>query len=244
MPEPEPGSDLPVVVVGDVHGDIERMFQALQPYPAESWQTLFLGDLVDGGDFGVGALRYARDRPNSTLILGNHEVLMLWALAEPKVVSLWASVGGKPHELQELRKDEALQAWIKEQRLLVKLPDGTLVQHSDTDLYGRLAGRDAADPVGAINARARGLLDLGDFGALWDVLAPGRMFRASRARLEAWLRLTGARRLVHGHMPHGRQAPDSYHDGLAIAFDGGLSRYYGGRYRRRNPPGASVGPLA
>src|SRR5205809_7282202 len=55
--------DLPVLIVGDVHGDIERLFQALKPYPADEWHTIFLGDLVDYGMFGVGALRFAHDRP-------------------------------------------------------------------------------------------------------------------------------------------------------------------------------------
>src|SRR5213078_3315625 len=54
--------DLPVLIVGDVHGDIERLFQALKPYPADEWHTIFLGDLVDYGMFGVGALRFAHDR--------------------------------------------------------------------------------------------------------------------------------------------------------------------------------------
>jgi len=69
--------DLPVLIVGDVHGDLERLFQALKPYPAEAWRTVFVGDLVDYGLFGVGALRFARDRPNTTVLLGNHEVAMM-----------------------------------------------------------------------------------------------------------------------------------------------------------------------
>lgn len=239
-----PDDRLPVLIVGDVHGDIERLFQALQPYPADSWHTIFLGDLIDGGDFGVGALRYARDRPNSTVLLGNHEVLALWTVGEPKLYSLWASVGGRPHELAELRKDAPLQAWLRRRPLLVKLPDGTLVQHSDTDLYSRLLDGEPEDPVGAINLAGLELLNNGGFGELWDILSPGRLFRGNRNRLELWLRRMKAERLVHGHVPHGKNAPDAYHDGLATSFDGGLSRYYGSRYRRRSPLGASVAPLA
>ena len=69
--------DLPILIVGDIHGDLERLFAALQPYPADRWHTIFLGDLVDYGMFGVGAMRYARDRANSEVLLGNHEVAML-----------------------------------------------------------------------------------------------------------------------------------------------------------------------
>jgi calcineurin-like phosphoesterase family protein len=235
---PEPSAELPVLVVGDVHGDLERLFQALRPYPPEEWHTIFLGDLVDGGDFGVGALRYARDRPNSTVILGNHEVLMLWVLWERRLMSLWASIGGQQHDLQELAKDEPLQDWLRGRPLLVMLPDGTLVQHSDTDFYGRLG----AD-VDAVNVEAARLLRDHQYDVLWDVLSPGRVFRTGRSRLDRWLQQMGARRIVHGHVPHGQNRPDAYHEGLAIAYDGGLSRYYGSRYRRRAPLGASVAPL-
>src|SRR5258708_8981152 len=82
MPPPGP-ENLPILIVGDVHGDLERLFQALKPYPATGWRTIFLGDLVDYGPFRVGALRYARDRPHSTVLLANHEVAMLWALRDP-----------------------------------------------------------------------------------------------------------------------------------------------------------------
>ncbi|HEX6488984.1 MAG TPA: metallophosphoesterase [Candidatus Dormibacteraeota bacterium] len=244
MPEPEPGAKLEVLIVGDVHGDIERLFEALKPYPADRWHTIFLGDVLDGGDFGVGALRYARDRLNTSVLIGNHEVLTLWALREPKLLSLWASVGGKPHELEELGKDQPLQRWLMERPLLLKLDDGTLVQHSDTDLYARLLGDRVSDPIAQVNQAGRAVLEHGGHAELWDILAPGRMFRQSRTRLELWLEKTGSRRLVHGHVPHGKNTPDAYHEGLAICFDGGLSRFYGSRYRRRSPLGASVAPLA
>ena len=71
------------LIVGDVHGDLDRLFQALRPYPATEWQTLFLGDLVDGGAFGAGALRYARDRPSSESVTLRSSVsrgnsVMIW----------------------------------------------------------------------------------------------------------------------------------------------------------------------
>jgi hypothetical protein len=53
-----------------------------------------------------------------------------------------------------------------------------------------------------------------------------------------------ARRIVHGHSPHRGRQPEAYHDGKAIGYDGGLSRYYGGRRTRgRGGAGASVAPL-
>src|SRR6185437_5785829 len=104
--------DLPVLIVGDVHGDLERLFEALKPYPADQWHTLFVGDRVDYALCGVGALRVARDRPNTTVLLGNHEVAMLWALRDRSRVGFWVGIGGQPHDLEELARDEALQRWM------------------------------------------------------------------------------------------------------------------------------------
>jgi len=232
-----------VVVVGDVHGDIERLFKALAPYEPEAWHTVFLGDLVDGGPFGVGALRYARDRPNTTVLLGNDEVAMLWALRDRSHLSSWMGLGGEMHDLRELEKDSDLEAWLRSRPLLLKLEDGTLLQHSDNDLYKKLVSAGERDVVEAVNAEGRRLLEGGQELVLWDVLTPGLVFRTSRRRLEEWLELTGSRRLVHGHKPHGRQRPDTYQYGLVVNFDGGLSRFGRSRYSRQGPIAASVGPI-
>ena len=239
MPDP---TDLPAVVVGDVHGDIERLFQALQPYPAESWHTVFVGDLVDGGDFGVGALRYARDRKNSTVLLGNHEVAMLWALRDPTRVGYWISIGGQRHDLEELAKDMPLQAWLHARPAMVRLDDGSLIQHCGHDGYARwLPDGDHQDPVASINEKVRELLVDRDEAQLWDTLSAKNVFETQPLRLQNWLQATNSRRVVFGHTPHGMSKPAVFHEGRAINFDGGLSR--GHRRFRSSPVTASVAPL-
>lgn len=236
--------ELPILVVGDVHGDLERLFQALKPYPPAEWHTVFLGDLVDGGPFGYGALRYARDRPNSTVLLGNHEVAMLRALRDRTELSFWLSIGGQLHDLQELAKDEQLEQWLRTRPLLHRAEDGSLLQHSDTDYYSRLLEREEdSDAVEAVNREGARLLAAGEETRLWDILAPGMIFRTSRTRLEAWLERTRSYRVIHGHKPHGQKQPDVYQNGLAVCFDGGLSRHRYARFLRRAPLSASVGPL-
>jgi len=162
--------NLPVLIVGDVHGDLERLFEALRPYPADRWHTVFVGDLVDYGMFGVGALRYARDRANTTVLIGNHEVAMLWALRDPSRVGFWMSIGGQQHDLDELARDASLQAWLRERDAMVRLADATLVQHCGHDGYSRWIDK-AKDVVQAINARARDLLMHEGEPELWDVLS-------------------------------------------------------------------------
>jgi len=234
--------DLPVLVVGDVPGDLERLFQALTPYPAAEWRTIFLGDLVDYGPFGVGVLRYARDRANSDVLLGNHEVAMLWALRDPTRVGFWIGIGGQDHDLKELAKDAALQQWMRERPALLRLPNSTLAQHCGGDSYAILLEKNATDPVAAINARVRELLAGGGEAQLWDLLSGKNIFPAQPLRLDRWLELTGSRRVVFGHNPHRNSKPEQYHGGKAINFDGAFSRFHS-KFQRRSPLGASVTPL-
>jgi hypothetical protein len=232
--------NLPVLIVGDVHGDIERLFAALKPYPAKEWRTIFLGDLIDYGAFGVGCLRFARDRENSEVLLGNHEVAILGALHDPSRVGFYISIGGQQHDLDELRKDEPLQIWLKARPLLLKLEDGTLIQHCGNDDYRLLLGEEKSDAVGTINTNGRFVLQAGDAHLLWEVMSGRGVFATQPERLDRWLELTGSRRVVFGHTPHHEARPASYHGGKAINYDGGLARYH---YRRPAPLQASVGPL-
>jgi len=247
--------DLPVLIVGDVHGDVERLFSALRPYPPERWRTVFLGDLVDGGPFGVGALRSARDRPHSQVLLGNHEALMLAALTERRrdprnreALVRWLGVGGQQHDLDELARDPGLEAWLRERPALLRLPDGTLAQHADTDAYARLAELagltlDGGEPVERVNRAVRTLLSDGREDEVWDALSVRDTFRRYPARLQTWLERMRAPRLVHGHSPHAARQPLAYAEGRAINFDGGLGRWGGSPYRRRTPAAATVAPL-
>lgn len=237
-----PNNDLPILIVGDVHGDLARLFEALKPYPAERWHTIFLGDLVDYGPFGVGALRFARDRPNTTVVVGNHEVAMLWALRDPQRVGFWVSIGGQEHDLDELARDPSLQEWLRLRPAMLRLPDATLVQHCGNDAYATLLESREADPIASINSRVRHLLDKEGEAELWDMMSGRNIFATSRERLEAWLQVTGSRRVVFGHNPHRGPKPDVQQDGKALNFDGGFSSYHR-MFRHLSPPGATVAPL-
>src|SRR2546427_6949466 len=233
---------MPVLIVGDVHGDIERLFAALKPYPADRWRTIFLGDLVDYGAFGVGCLRFARDRTNSDVLLGNHEAAMLWALRDSTRIGFWMSIGGQRHDLDELRTDEPLQRWLRGLPSLIRLTDRTLVQHCGHDGYARLTEPDATDTVAAVNSRARDLLMHESEAELWDVLSARNVFDQQLARLQRWLEATNSRRVVFGHTPHNNRKPAVYHGGKAINVDGVFSRFHM-KYRRVSPIAASVVPL-
>jgi len=97
--------------------------------------------------------------------------------------------------------------------------------------------------VAAINERVRDLITNGDEATLWDEMSGRNVFPTQPERLERWLELTGSRRVVFGHNPHGGSTPQSYHGGTAINFDGAFSRGHR-QFRRHSPAGASIAPLS
>jgi calcineurin-like phosphoesterase family protein len=202
---------------------------------------VFLGDLIDYGVFGVGALRFARDRPNSSVLLGNHEVALLWALRDPTRLGWWISIGGQRHDFDEIANDQALLAWLRDRPALVKLRDGTLVQHCGHDGYSRWLD-DNADPIESVNARVHELLHNDGEPELWDVLSAKNVFAQQPMRLQQYLQATHCRRVVFGHTPHRSREPEVYHDGLAINFDGGFSRSHR-KHSGASSVSASVAPL-
>ena len=238
-------NDLPVLIAGDIHGDLERLFEALKPYPPDRWHTVFLGDLVDYGKFGVGALRYARDRPNTTVLLGNHEVAMLWALRDQTRFGFWMGIGGQEHDLDELAKDAPLQEWMRNRPAMIRLPDNTLAQHCGSDAYATLIEVNAPNPIQpivAINTRVRELLAGAREAELWEVMSGPNILSTQPERLDRWLELTDSVRVVFGHKPHRGSRPEVSHEGKAINFDGAFSRQFR-LFRRVSPPGAAIAPL-
>ena len=210
--------DLPVLIVGDVHGNLPRLFAALKPYPPERWHTVFLGDLVDYGDFGVGALRYARDRANTDVLLGNHEVAMLWALRDATRVGWWTAVGGRPHDLDALRGDESLRRWMLVRPAVLRLTDGTIVQHCGNDSYLKL-GKDVDELNRAFGDRLRD----GGEDSLWDLLSGPNVFETQDVRLQRYLDVMQATRVAFGHRPQRGRKPVVFQGGRALNFEGGVA---------------------
>lgn len=240
----------PVLIVGDVQGDYERLEDALRAYPADEVDTVFLGDFFQGGRPGAAgghrAARIAMERPNSSAILGNHDLFLLAMLEMRRGVridwrtkhgvtldQIWRSRRGDEADLDATGSDPELESWLRQRPLMLLLEDGTLVQHNDHDSHGELGGS-----VDEVNAAARDAL--AEPGGLQRVIRHtiGRHAFDDEARLEAHLRRFGARRVVHGHTPHWHEAPDARHDGRAIGFDGRFSRYWG------RLPGEEGGPVA
>src|SRR5260370_1883976 len=112
---------------------------------------------------------------------------MLWALRDSSRISFWMSAGGQRHDLDELMRDEALQAWLRDRPALVQLSDETLVQHCGHDGYSRLVDKNYAEMITAINSPARDLLMHAGEAGLCAVLSPPNISHPHHARLSSAL---------------------------------------------------------
>jgi len=90
-----------LLAVGDVHGyklKLEALMEKVSPTPED--QVIFLGDLIDRGPDSRGVIDYifdfCRQHPNTVVLRGNHEDLLIRCLDEPTMLALYLRNGGWP----------------------------------------------------------------------------------------------------------------------------------------------------
>ena len=244
-------SGRPVLIVGDVQGDVERLRDGLTPYPEDDVDTVFLGDFFQGGKPGTGggaaAARLARARRNARSVLGNHDLFLLVVLERSRgvgpavdwqtrsgvtVEELWLGRRGDWADLRAVADDPELESWLRGLPLMVMLDDRTLAQHTDDDRYAELGGS-----VETVNAAANSMLRT--TGGVLNLLryTIGRHAFDDPERLDRYLEHFRAKRLVHGHTPHLSEQPVASHGGRVVSYDGRFSRYWS------TDPGDTSGPV-
>ncbi|NPD16312.1 serine/threonine protein phosphatase [Xinfangfangia sp. D13-10-4-6] len=152
-----PQPDEPLFVLGDIHGRADLLDQALQlrarHFPMA--RLVAAGDMVDRGPHSAAVLQRLHAEAGAVCVMGNHEEMMLSALADPAAARAWLRHGGEatllsfgvppdqPAEpaMQQLREalGHDLLAWLSDLPLLWQ--SGTLVVAH--------AGLDPALPVAA-----------------------------------------------------------------------------------------------
>ena len=87
-----------IFVMSDIHGQQDAFFAVLnQAKFSEQDHLYILGDVVDRGPDGVALLRYIKQQANMTLLLGNHEEMMIQSLKEEwGWFEGWIQNGGAP----------------------------------------------------------------------------------------------------------------------------------------------------
>lgn len=109
-------------VISDIHGCYEEYQQLIKSLSLTSKDRVhILGDCIDRGDEPIKVLKDIMNRPNFSLILGNHELMMLEVIApllrektyKTDVIVEWLYNGGKTTIDQFL----ALEQWEQEEIL-------------------------------------------------------------------------------------------------------------------------------
>lgn len=243
-------------VVGDVHGHRDELADELREQglvdDADDWtggrtHLWFLGDFVDRGPDGIGAIDLVMSLQEQAVaaggrvesLLGNHEILLLGmhhfgATEVPSdygprsFARSWEINGGMPSD-QEALTDEHVD-WLTDRPLLAHAADH-LLMHSDTLEY-----LDWGLDTDEINATVREVLKGDDLAEWWDVwrrMTTRYAFRGPNGPevAESLLDRLGGERIVHGHSviadqlgihPTQIEAPYLYAGGRVLGIDGGL----------------------
>lgn len=243
-------------VVGDVHGHRAELVDALREHDliddAGDWSggsahLWFLGDFVDRGPDGIGAIdlvmrmsAQAEDAGGLVdSLLGNHEILMLGThyfgdtsvpagYGHRSFARSWALNGGQQSDLDGL-SDKHIE-WLLERPVMCLVADHLLL-HSDTLEYFEWGSE-----LESINAEVRDVLaddDLTEWWEVWRRMTTRFAFRGPNGPEVADLMLQrlGGDRIVHGHSviadqlgvaPEEIDSPLVYAGGRVIGVDAGL----------------------
>jgi hypothetical protein len=234
-------------VVGDVHGQLDKLVAVLQQaglmdeqlhWAGDDATLWFMGDFFDRGPDGVGAVDLVRqlqqDAPGQVkALLGNHDLLILGALRLPGAPTSgpsgtmykdWMRNGGEPSDLARLTP--AHVEWLLTLPAMAHEGD-VLLAHAGAWFYTRY-GRTVAE----VNAAFASLLRSDDAQA-WDRIlndfSERLTFQQEPAKTAEFLRIYGGRRLVHGHTPLAYMTDVTtqaytYANGLCTNVDPGLYR--------------------
>ncbi|MDB5058987.1 MAG: Metallophosphoesterase [Chloroflexi bacterium] len=216
-----------VVVIGDVHGQLEQLTRLLHDAgliddqrnwsggTASLWLT---GDFFDRGPDGIGVvdlvMRLQREALASSgkvaALLGNHEVMVLAVrrfgdqivndIDGYSFYDVWIQNGGNEHDLEALT--ESHTDWIRSLPAMA-LEAERLLMHPDSLMYKRMG-----KTIGAVNNAVAALLE-GDAIVSWDRFIREAAKRKAFVDLQPFgaalarhmLHRYGGRQIVHGHTP-------------------------------------------
>jgi len=216
----------PLYVVGDVHGYLQALLDALGQAgiidadghwaagPARIW---FLGDFTDRGPDGIGVIDLVMNlAPEAAAaggycraLMGNHELLLLGAdrygdqavqstAGTASFLAAWRLNGGQPNDMERLQDHHV--TWLSRLPAMA-VEDDHLLIHSDTTAY-----LEYGDSVDAVNDAIHDVLQTDEADDWWDCfrrMTKRFAFRgdtgalACRELLDAF----GGQRIVHGHSP-------------------------------------------
>ena len=258
-------SHSPVFVIGDIHGQFDKLVGLLRHTglvsPDLHWAggsaTLwFMGDFFDRGPDGIGAVELAiRLQHEASAVggrvdslVGNHEALIMSARLFGERATGWGGTfksdwernGGRASDLKRL--EDRHVRWLAGRPAMARVGD-RLLMHADSLLYC-----DYGLTWEKVNAGFRAILTC-DVPQAWDRLLEqfgdrlafmdpdiGPSSPARDAVAARFLEIFGGRQIVHGHTPIGSIAGTSHDTVTApLLYAGGLCLNVDGGMYRGGP---------
>jgi serine/threonine protein phosphatase 1 len=134
-PIPDPAPDMPVAIIGDIHGRSDLLRKALA---ANTVKTICVGDYIDRGEDSAGVLRHLQTRDDVTCLMGNHEEMLLNFLDDPaRHGPRWMRYGG----LQTLMSFGVTGASETSAAAALEMARDVLVEQMGDDLIAWLRAR-------------------------------------------------------------------------------------------------------
>ena len=208
----------PVFAVGDVHGHRDVLVDLLRDAglldAAESWtgadaRLWLVGDLVDRGPDGIGAIELVRRLERESqgavrCLLGNHETMILavhrfgdeeTSFAGQSFRDIWTLNGGVEADLAALTPEHV--SWLTALPPIAREGEW-LVVHADTTAYLELGSS-----IDAVARATATVLTDGDGASVDELLGilSDRMRLGDPEAVDALLDAYGGSRIVHGHTP-------------------------------------------
>lgn len=120
-------------ICADIHGDLDGYLRLLETIEYhESDHMIVAGDVMDRGKDGIALFNYVMEQPNTTLLLGNHEMFAKMYLLGELDGLTWSGFGGS-HTLESIES----MTYDERKRLLDELENLKLYEEADSTKYGR-----------------------------------------------------------------------------------------------------------
>jgi hypothetical protein len=241
---PAEEGDGPLYVVGDVHGYLDELREALHGagitdeqdgWAAGNARLWFLGDFTDRGPDGIGVIDLVMNLSAQAAaaggyckaLMGNHELLLFGAkkfgdtpvnssAGTASFQAAWLLNGGQRSDMERL-EDHHVQ-WMSRLDAMA-LADGHLLLHSDATCY-----LDYGDTIEGVNDAVTEALQRNDADEIWELFRKFTKRFAFRDETGSdaareLLGVFGGKRIVHGHSPIPYLVGDPGTDSVADAAD-------------------------
>jgi len=129
----------PIWIIGDVHGDFDKLMSLLKNIPEENPQLCFVGDIIDRGKDSKKVIDFIR-KNNHFMVMGNHEEIMINGVEGDFIdYDLWMSNGGYETLLSYsgYRKEDRVEILTRNEEIFNKIKNDKEIL-SDIEWFKRL----------------------------------------------------------------------------------------------------------